>query len=87
MSEIERRRIEMIEETNSIKAERGKLEGEYGQVWDTEEFLRDFKVESFLAPFVFVTRKEDGIEGTLMFQHRPRFYFSFQPKRHVKERS
>ena len=47
------------------------------QRWDTQQLQRDFIVRSFLAPFVFVTRKSDGAKGTMKFVHRPRFYFNF----------
>ena len=36
-----------------------------------------FAVEGFLAPYVVVRRKSDGVRGTLTFQHSPRFYFDF----------
>ena len=49
-----------------------------GQEWTTEELTRDFTVESFAAPFVVVTRKSDGVRGTLYFRHSPRTYFNFQ---------
>jgi hypothetical protein len=54
------------------------------QRWTTEEMSRDFTVDSFLAPFVFVTRKADGVRGTLEFTHSPRFYFDFRPDSEVK---
>jgi hypothetical protein len=47
--------------------------------WTTEEMSRDFSVQSFMAPFVFVTRRADGVRGTLEFTHSPRFYFNFRP--------
>lgn len=53
------------------------LELEYDKVWNTQELSQDFEVKGFLAPFVYVKRKSDGAEGSLMFQHRPRFYFGF----------
>jgi len=59
--------------------ERKRLEAEYGQVWDTEQLSKDFSVEGFMAPFCVVSRKSDGVKGSIMFQHRPRFYFSFTP--------
>jgi hypothetical protein len=62
---------------NSNSPERAELERKFGTVWNTEELARDFKVESFLAPFVVVKRKSDGKMGSLMFQHAPRYYFSF----------
>jgi hypothetical protein len=47
------------------------------QRWDTEQLKNDFTVNSFLAPFVFVTRKADGKKGSLEFTHSPRWYFNF----------
>jgi hypothetical protein len=47
-------------------------------VWDTAELTRDFTVTGFLAPFVTVTRKADGVAGTLMFAHSPRYYFAWK---------
>jgi len=48
--------------------------------WNTQELQRDFIVISFLAPFVRVIRKSDGVKGTMTFIHNPRFYFSFMPE-------
>ena len=31
------------------------------------------------SPLVVVRRRSDGVRGSLMFQHNPRFYFSFTP--------
>lgn len=47
--------------------------------WTTEQLRDEFEVLSFLAPFVFVTRKSDGVRGTLRFTHYPRVYFDFVP--------
>ncbi len=47
------------------------------QVWDTTEMRRDFDVTGFLAPFVVVRRKADGVVGTLEFAHTPRYYWGF----------
>lgn len=47
------------------------------QRWTTDEVRELFTVHSFLAPFVFVTRKSDGAKGSLEFTHSPRFYFNF----------
>jgi len=46
---------------------------------DTKEMSELFVVHSFLAPFVVVTRKSDGVKGTLEFTHNPRWYFNFVP--------
>ena len=42
--------------------------------WTTDQVREMFEVHSFLAPFVFVTRKSDGKKGTLEFTHAPRWY-------------
>jgi hypothetical protein len=72
----------MVAQINSDPGGRGELEKDYGKenVWDPEELSRDFVVHSFMAPFIFATRKSDGKEGTLMFQHHPRFYFGWVEK-------
>lgn len=67
-----------LRQVNSNPGTRESLEEEHGQVWTTDELQRDFEVLQFLAPYVVVRRKSDGICGSLMFQHSPRFYFSFQ---------
>jgi len=59
---------------------RTALERRVGQVWNTEELQRDFDVVSFCAPCVNVVRKADGMPGYLVFDHRPRFYYSFTPR-------
>ena len=71
-------RYELVEEINSQELERRILEGKYGKIWNTAQLLEDFSVEGFLAPFVKVKRKSDGVIGTLKFQHSPRYYFSFE---------
>lgn len=48
------------------------------RVWTTAEMTAEFKARGFLAPFVGVRRRCDGMEGSLMFTHSPRFYFAFQ---------
>lgn len=48
-------------------------------VWDTRSLQEEFTVEGFMAPFVVVIRKEDGVKGTLTFTHHPRWYFDFEP--------
>ncbi len=58
---------------------RTELEKQYGQVWDTSELQRDYTVEGFGAPCVVVLHKKDNVRGSLFFQHRPRFYYNFEP--------
>jgi len=57
---------------------REDLEKEFGQVWDTDQLRADFEVVGFRAPWVVVRRRTDGVEGSMEFQHHPRFYFQFQ---------
>lgn len=73
------RRQELIE-INADPGSREDLEGKHGQVWDTSELQRDFSVEGFLAPYVVVRRKSDGVRGSMQFQASPRFYFGFEPE-------
>jgi hypothetical protein len=47
--------------------------------WTTEEALKEFDFQSFLAPYAIVVRKSDKVKGTLQFIHSPRKYFDFQP--------
>jgi hypothetical protein len=49
-----------------------------GQTWTTEELQADFEVRGFLAPYVVVRRKADGLIGSLMFRHSPRLYFGWR---------
>ena len=73
----EQARRELVEAINVEPGSREALEAKHGQVWDTGELQRDFEATSFMAPWIFVKRKSDGKAGSLMFQHRPRFYFDF----------
>jgi len=49
-----------------------------GRVWNTEDLQRDFEVVSFMAPFVIVKRRSDGVKGSLKFTHSPRAYFGWE---------
>ena len=66
----EQARRELVEAINVEPGSREALEAKHGKVWD-------FEATSFMAPWIFVKRKSDGKAGSLMFQHRPRFYFDF----------
>ena len=72
-------RRQMVAEINADPGSREALEAEHGQVWSTDELVRDFEAVGFAAPFVVVRRRADGVKGSLMFQHRPRFYYEFRP--------
>ena len=70
-------RRELVNRINAEPGSREALEKQYGQVWDTQQLAQDFEVLGFMAPFVVVRRKSDGVKGSLEFQHSPRFYFNF----------
>ena len=76
-TEIVRRVLQQL--VNSSEFTRAEAELGGVQCWDTQELSRDFTVEGFRAPFVVVTRKADGVVGSLMFRHAPRLYFGFEP--------
>jgi hypothetical protein len=67
----------MTQQVNADTSSRDVLEAEYGQVWDTQQLSEEFEVTGFMAPFVVVKRKSDGVVGSLLFRHSPRYYFSF----------
>ena len=39
--------------------------------WTTDQLREDFIVHGFLAPFIVVTRKSDGVKGSMEFTTRP----------------
>lgn len=51
-----------------------------GPTWDTTTLQQDFEVLGFLAPYVVVRRKTDGVRGTLQFNHQPRVYYGWEPE-------
>jgi hypothetical protein len=67
-----------LAEINAAPQPREGLEAAYGRVWDAQELARDFEVIGYLAPFVVVRRRADGVLGSLEFQASPRFYFAFR---------
>ncbi len=76
--ETEPLRRERLAEINTAPDDRQELEARYGEVWNTVQLSQDFEVRGFLAPYVVVRRKSDGVIGSLEFQHQPRLYFNFQ---------
>lgn len=50
------------------------------QIWDTQTMQADFEAIGFMAPFIVVRRRSDGVRGTLMFDHSPRWYFGWEPE-------
>lgn len=72
-------RRELAQEINAEPGSREALEAQHGQVWDTDQLREEFEVIGFGAPLVVVRRKADSQKGSMMFQHHPRLYFSFEP--------
>jgi hypothetical protein len=60
---------------------REELERRHGRVWDLRQLAADFIVVGFMAPYIVVRRKADGVVGSLEFQHLPRFYFNWREDR------
>jgi hypothetical protein len=81
IDETEPIRRKRLAEINASPRSRETLEAQYGRVWTTTELSKDFEVLGFLAPFVVVRRRADGVKGSLEFQHQPRFYFNFEADR------
>ena len=76
--ETEQPRRERIAELSTEATDnRAELEARHGRVWTTQELSAEFTVTGFMAPFVVVRRKADRQQGSLEFQHHPRYYFSF----------
>lgn len=67
----------LVVQVNANPCERAALEAQHGQVWDAQELARDFVVVGFMAPYVVVRRKADGVVGSLLLQHHPRYYFDW----------
>ena len=72
-------RRERLAEINIVPGSREDLEAKYGQVWSTDQMTEEFQAIGFMAPFVVVQRRSDGVKGSVEFQHNPRFYFNFVP--------
>ena len=73
-------RRQQVAAINAEPGSREYLEAKHGEVFDTSELQEDFTVLSFLAPYVVVQRKSDGVRGSLLFQHSPRLYYGFKPE-------
>ena len=73
-------RRQRLAEINAEPGSREALEAQHGQVWETSELQQDFEALGFMAPYIVVRRRSDGVKGSLEFQHDPRLYFSFKPE-------
>lgn len=54
-----------------------EINGTVRETWTTEELQQEFTVEGFALCMVVVTRKSDGVRGSLDFTHAPRLYYDF----------
>ncbi len=73
-------RRQQLTEINAQSGSREYLEAKHGKVWDTGELQDEFQALGFLAPYIVVRRKSDGVRGSLLFQNSPRYYFEFKPE-------
>lgn len=48
-------------------------------VWTLLDLAERFEIIGFSAPFACVQRRSDGLVGSVLFQHCPRYYFGFEP--------
>ena len=71
------RRVRLVE-VNAEPGDRQILEQRHGRIWDSRELGQDFQVIGYLAPYVVVRRKADGVRGSLEFQHHQRFHFNWR---------
>jgi hypothetical protein len=76
--QFEQTRRQLVNDINYDPRSREGLERKHGQVWDTQQLVEQFEVRGFLAPFVVVRDRKTGEQGSLCFQHDPRFYFGYQ---------
>jgi hypothetical protein len=78
IDETETIRRQRVAEINTDPGSREALEAQHSQVWDTSELTADFEPLGFMAPYIVVRRKSDGVKGSLEFQHSPRLFFNFR---------
>jgi hypothetical protein len=71
-------RMKMASIINNNPKTREELTKDFGNVYDCEDIHTAYEIIGFAAPFVYVQDIATGKKGTLMFQHHPRFYFSFE---------
>ena len=70
---MHRRIVDLLSQPRS----REELESVFRQVWDEQQVAEDFEVLGFTDERMDVRRKLDGAIGSLGYQDKPRFYFSF----------
>lgn len=61
----------------SEKEVRDDLKAKYTETWNDAELAQQFDVREFDGPVVQVTRKSDGLAGTVGYIDSPRVYFAF----------
>ncbi len=71
-------RRQRLADLGLVAGSREALEAEHGQVWYTQELLRDFEVLECLGPYVAVRRRSDGQRGNVEADDDFRFFFRFR---------
>ena len=64
-----------------IMPDRASFEARYGPCLGQLELEREHEVLDFQPPLVLVRRICDGVRGTFVYQHHPRFYYNWQQDR------
>ena len=64
-------------ERRERRTRRDLLQAGFKDIMTTEEATELFEFEGFGGGIAVVTRKSDGVRGSLNFTHLPRFYFDF----------
>ena len=59
------------------KVYRDLVHAGFKDIMTAEEATEKYEFEGFGGGIVVVTRKSDGVRGSLNFTHIPRFYFDF----------
>lgn len=71
-------RAKLEAEVNATPCTLEELQRKYGQVWTVEQVEAQFEIEAFCPPLACATRRADGVRGTLVYQHCPRYYWSWE---------
>jgi hypothetical protein len=58
---------------------RAELAAEFEEVWDEQEFDREFQVTAIIPPTYIVRRRCNAVIGSVLVQPRPLLYFRFRP--------
>lgn len=76
--------LRMLREVmNRTPCSREELLAVVAEVYNREQVEERYEVLGFRAPFAMVRERSTGQMGTMLFQHEPRFYFSYSRDRMI----